>query len=59
VIVAPSTYAELLPRVAAALGPDRKPLLIGFDGRDGGGKTTSANCWLGNSEYLRFTSTSL
>jgi pantothenate kinase-related protein Tda10 len=39
-IVAPSTYAELLARVAAT-GPDRRPLLIGFDGRDGGGKTTA------------------
>jgi hypothetical protein len=44
-IVAAATYAELLTPVAAALGQDRKPLLIGFDGRDGGGKTTAAN-WL-------------
>jgi hypothetical protein len=44
-ILAPSTYIELLSRVAANLGPDRRFLLVGIDGRDGGGKTSAAN-WL-------------
>jgi uridine kinase len=44
-IVAPPSYHELRTRVVDALGPDRKPLLIGLDGRDGHGKTSAA-CWL-------------
>jgi hypothetical protein len=44
-ITAPSSYTELRQRVADALGPCRSPTLIGFDGRDGHGKTSAAN-WL-------------
>ena len=44
-IHAPFTYAELLAQVTAALGPEWRPMLIGFDGRDGGGKTSAAS-WL-------------
>jgi pantothenate kinase-related protein Tda10 len=36
---------ELLSRVNAALGPDRKPLLIAIDGPDGVGKSSLAS-WL-------------
>jgi putative SOS response-associated peptidase YedK len=36
---------ELLRRVKAALGPDREPLLIAIDGRDGVGKSSLAS-WL-------------
>jgi hypothetical protein len=43
-IAAPSIYYELREHVSEALGPCRS-LLIGFDGRDGHGKTSAAN-WL-------------
>ncbi len=41
--IAPPTYRELLAQVTAALGPERKPILIGIDGRDGEGKTTASS----------------
>lgn len=44
-IGAPRNYFELRERVSAALGPSRSPILIGFDGRNGEGKTSAAN-WL-------------
>jgi uridine kinase len=44
-IIAPSSYSELRERISQALGPCRRPILIGFDGRDGHGKTSAAN-WL-------------
>jgi hypothetical protein len=44
-ITAPSSYSELGERVSVALGPRRNPILIGFDGRDGDGKTSATN-WL-------------
>src|ERR1700730_209472 len=44
-ILAPSNYSELHERVSEALGPCRRPILIGFDGRDHNGKTSAAN-WL-------------
>jgi uridine kinase len=44
-IFAPSAYRELLAEVSEALGPDRRPALIGIDGRDGEGKTSAAT-WL-------------
>src|ERR1700704_3718351 len=42
---APLEYENLRRMLRAALGPDRKPLLIGIDGRDGVGKTSLSN-WL-------------
>jgi hypothetical protein len=44
-ITAPSIYSDLRSRVSDALGPERKPILIGFDGRNGEGKTSAAT-WL-------------
>ena len=44
-IDAPPNYSELRERVSAALGPSRNPILIGFDGRNGEGKTSAAT-WL-------------
>jgi uridine kinase len=44
-IIAPSNYCELRARVSDVLGPERKPLIIGFDGRNGEGKTSAAT-WL-------------
>jgi hypothetical protein len=44
-IAAPSSYSELRAQVSEALGPCRNPILIGFDGRDGEGKTSAAT-WL-------------
>ena len=44
-IIAPSTYSDLHAKICAVLGPDRNPVLIGFDGRDGQGKTSAAT-WL-------------
>jgi hypothetical protein len=44
-ILAPSNYSEMRERVSEALGLCRSPILIGFDGRDGDGKTSAAN-WL-------------
>jgi hypothetical protein len=38
-------YEPLLTALHAALGPNRKPLLIGIDGREGAGKTSLSN-WL-------------
>ena len=38
-------YEMLLTKLCAALGPNRKPLLIGIDGNECGGKTTLSN-WL-------------
>jgi hypothetical protein len=43
--IAPPEYETLLTKLSAALGPDRKPLLIGIDGREGAGKTSLSN-WL-------------
>jgi hypothetical protein len=43
--LAPISYSELHAHVFAAIGPERQPLLIGLDGRDGHGKTSAAN-WL-------------
>ncbi|WP_194392036.1 hypothetical protein [Bradyrhizobium sp. CCBAU 51765] len=40
-----SQYESLLAVLWSALGPDRKPLLIGIDGREGAGKTSLSN-WL-------------
>src|SRR5690242_16497425 len=37
--------AELLSAIKTALGPERKPLLIGLDGRWGAGKSSLAS-WL-------------
>jgi hypothetical protein len=44
-ITAPSTYSDLHAQICAVLGPKRNPVLIGFDGRDGQGKTSAAT-WL-------------
>jgi hypothetical protein len=44
-LVAPGPYSELLAGVAKVLGPNRSPICIGFDGRDGSGKTSAAS-WL-------------
>jgi hypothetical protein len=38
-------YERLLTDLWLALGPDRKPLVIGIDGREGTGKTSLSN-WL-------------
>lgn len=38
-------YEKLLTALHSALGPDRRPLLVGIDGRGGAGKT-SLSCWL-------------
>jgi hypothetical protein len=43
--IAPPEYETLLTKLSAALGPDRKPLLISIDGREGAGKTSLSN-WL-------------
>jgi len=43
--IAPPEYEKLLIEIQSALGPDRKPLLIGVDGREGAGKT-SVSSWL-------------
>jgi uridine kinase len=43
--VAPPEYEQLLIDLQLALGPDRKPHLIGIDGREGVGKT-SLSSWL-------------
>ena len=40
-----SGYDELCARIQAALGPERRPLLIGIDGAPGWGKTSTAT-WL-------------
>lgn len=42
---APSEYDQLLATLCRAIGPDRKPLLIGVDGREGTGKS-SLSSWL-------------
>jgi hypothetical protein len=44
-IVAPSSYSDLRERVSDALGPERNPIIIGLDGRNGEGKTSAAT-WL-------------
>jgi pantothenate kinase-related protein Tda10 len=44
-INAPPIYFELRNRVSDVLGPERNPVVIGFDGRDGAGKTSAAT-WL-------------
>ena len=41
-LIAPSNYLELRARVSDVLGPERKPVIIGFDGRNGEGKTSAA-----------------
>lgn len=43
--IATAEYESLLTILCAALGPDRRPLLIGIDGREGTGKTSLSN-WL-------------
>jgi uridine kinase len=43
--IASPEYERLLINLQSALGPDRKPLLIGVDGREGVGKT-SLSSWL-------------
>jgi hypothetical protein len=43
--IATAEYENLLKTLCAALGPDRKPLLIGIDGEAGMGKTSLSN-WL-------------
>jgi uridine kinase len=43
--IATAEYETLLTTICAALGPDRKPLLIGIDGKAGMGKT-SLSSWL-------------
>lgn len=43
--IALAAHERLRRAVLHALGPDRRPLLIGIDGRDGAGKTHLAN-WL-------------
>lgn len=43
--IATAEYENLLMTLCAALGPDRKPLLIGIDGREGTGKTSLSD-WL-------------
>lgn len=42
---ATAEYEKLLTTLCAAMGPDRKPLLIGIDGKAGTGKTSLSN-WL-------------
>lgn len=44
-LAAPSSYAALHAKVSEALGPERRPILIGLDGRNGHGKTSAAS-WL-------------
>jgi hypothetical protein len=44
-LVAPSEYAELHAAITQRLTPDRLPLLIGIDGRDGASKS-SCGSWL-------------
>jgi hypothetical protein len=44
-LAAPSSYAALHAKVSEALGPGRRPILIGLDGRNGHGKTSAAS-WL-------------
>jgi hypothetical protein len=44
-LAAPSSYAALHTKVSEALGPHRRPILIGLDGRNGHGKTSAAS-WL-------------
>src|SRR5450756_135995 len=44
-LIAPTQYVEMHERVGAVLGLDRRPILIGIDGRDGHGKTSAAS-WL-------------
>jgi thymidylate kinase len=43
--IATAEYGNLLTTLCAALGPERKPLLIGIDGKAGIGKTSLSN-WL-------------
>jgi uridine kinase len=40
--IAPAEYETLGGKLSAALGPNREPLLIGIDGKDGVGKTSLA-----------------
>ncbi len=42
---APSEYDRLYENVTSHIGPDRKPTLIGLDGKGGAGKSSAAN-WL-------------
>ena len=42
---APPCYAALHAKVSEALGPDRRPIIIGLDGRNGHGKSSAAS-WL-------------
>src|SRR5437868_15474344 len=42
---APPMYDELLAKVTTALGPNREPILIGFDGTGCAGKSSAAS-WL-------------
>jgi len=42
---APPCYAALHAKVSEALGPGRRPILIGLDGRNGHGKSSAAS-WL-------------
>ena len=44
-ILAPAEYWNIVTITQTALGPDRKPLLIGIDGKEGTGKR-SLSCWL-------------
>jgi len=44
-LAAPPSYAALHAKVSEALGPGRRPILIGLDGRNGHGKTSTAS-WL-------------
>jgi hypothetical protein len=44
-LVAPPAYLDARRCVAEALGPDRRPLLIGVDGADGAGKSSFAS-WI-------------
>jgi hypothetical protein len=44
-LIAPAQYVEMRQKVDTALGPSRRPILIGVDGRDGHGKTSAAS-WL-------------
>src|SRR4051812_33242489 len=39
---APPMYDELLAKVTTALGPNREPILIGFDGTGCAGKSSAA-----------------
>ncbi len=42
---APAAYGELLERADTLIGPNRNPIVIGFDGECGAGKSSAAS-WL-------------